>query len=93
MMNNNIFNPDVPKYRAIAKECTDKKKKKKLVYKVNRKTICYVSFPNEFSNGFRMHGNGFCYDLHHTIDKPKKSAEEFITRLYGAFGGVEIIYQ
>ena len=93
MANNININPDAPKYRAIAKECTDKYGFKKLVYKVNRKTICYISFPNEFAEGFRMCGNGFCYDLHPTIDKPKKSAEDFLNRLYGAFGGVVIDYQ
>ena len=86
-------NPDKPKYKAIAKEMVDRNGFKKLVYKVNKKIVCYISFPNAFADGFRMHGKGFCYDLHPTIDKPKQSAESFLNRLYCAFGGVEIVYQ
>ena len=81
------------KYTAIAKERVNGCGIKSLTYKVNRKIICEVVFPNEFADGFRMCGNGFCYDLHPTIETPKRSAESYLNRLYSPFGGIDIVYK
>ena len=75
-----------------AKERVNRNGFRFLSYKVDRKIVVEVSFPNEYSNGFRCCGNGWCYDLHPTIEKPKQSAEDFLNRYYSYCGGVEIIY-
>ena len=80
------------KYTAKAKERVSKYGITYLSYKINKRIVCEIEYPNEFAEGYRMHGNGFCYDLHPTIEKPKQSAEEYLKRVYDAFGGVEIIY-
>lgn len=75
-----------------AKERTNANGFKYLSYKQGNKILCEICFPNEFADGFRLTGCGWCYDLHPTIDKPKASAESYLNRIFSAFGGCTIVY-
>lgn len=74
------------------KESVDKYGFKRLVYKEGLKEMLYIYFPNQFSDGFRLSGRGWCYNLHTDIEKPKQQAETYLKNYYSIFGGCEIIY-
>lgn len=77
---------------AVAKERTTKYGFKYLTYKVDRKIVVEIAYPNEFTPGFRTQGRGWCHGIHSTIETCKADAEAFLRGFYSIFGGIDIIY-
>lgn len=78
--------------QAKAKETTDKYGLKYLAYKVDRKTIIQIEYPNEYTNGYRVVGRGWCHGLHSKINECIKDAESYLNNYFSVLGGVEIVY-
>lgn len=74
------------------KESVNRNGFRRLVYKEGRKEILYVYYPNQYADGYRLHGRGWCYSLYEDIETPKRQAEEFLNNYYSIFGGCEIVY-
>lgn len=83
------------KIKITAKEFTNKLGLTSLIYKDGRREVANIAYPApaEYQNipgilkGYRAGVNitsahGFCWDTHDTIDTPKKTVEEYLTKVY-----------
>ena len=83
------------KIKIIAKEVTNKLGLTSLIYKEGRREVANIAYPAPAKyqdipgilKGYRASvnltsANGFCWDVHDTIDTPKKTVEEYLNKVY-----------
>lgn len=73
------------------KEHTDKYGIKYLLYKKERKTVCYIQYPVEWVSKkfYRVVHGGLCFD-YKDLDRAKSNTESCLNNIY--FNNVKFVY-